>query len=204
MFFGVGVASVLFQPDLLPGRTLAGAVNATVLHRLNVLVGACSAVLTLMLAYLAFATPRSTSRIAFWLSFVLLGVTLYATLVLFPEINGLRLEIGDFDNVLAAKEAALERFQGLHVRYSRLVQGGLIASVLILVLHVTFLVRRSDPVLLEKRKKKAEKQATKATEKEAKKKDAKKLANASEKNGARDNVEQQAVEDAKNAEQGSG
>ena len=144
LFFGAGVAGVLFQPDLIPSRTLSGAVNVSILHRLNVLTGACSGVLALALAYMAFASPRGTSRIAFWLSVPLLIVTLYATLLLFPEINGLRLEIGDFDNILSIKEPLHEQFQSLHVRYSRIVQGGLIASLLILIVHVAHLALRAD------------------------------------------------------------
>lgn len=144
-FFGIGVAGVVFQPDILPSRTLSGAVNAAVLHRLNVVSGAAVAVLSLALAYLAFASPRGTSRVSFGLVIPLLLATLYTTLILFPEINGLRLEIGDFDHILAAKEPVLERFHQLHGRYSKLVQGGLIASVLILIFHVIFITRRADP-----------------------------------------------------------
>ena len=147
MFFGAGVAGVVFQPELLPSRTLAGAVNAAVLHRLNMFAGGCSAMLVVTLGYLAYSSPRGTSRIAFWLSIPLLGVLLYAALVLFPEVNGLRLEIGDFDNVLASKVAAQERFGELHVVYSRLIQGALFTSVLLLILHVTYLLRRFDPGL---------------------------------------------------------
>lgn len=145
LFFGAGVASVLFQPGLLPGRTLAGAANAMVLHRLNVVTGVCAAIVPLTLGYLAFSAPRAASRIAFGVSIVLLIVVLYLGLNLFPEVNALRLEIGDFDHVLAAKEPLQERFRDLHVLYSRLMQGVLFAGVGLLITHVAILARGFNP-----------------------------------------------------------
>ncbi len=145
LFFGAGVASVLFQPGLLPGRTLAGAANAMVLHRLNVVAGVCAAIIPLTLGYLAFSTPRAASRIAFGVSIVLLIVVLYLGLKLFPEVNALRLEIGNFDHILAAKEPLQERFRDLHVLYSRLMQGVLFAGVGLLITHVAILARGFAP-----------------------------------------------------------
>lgn len=141
LFFGAGVAPAVFRPDLLPSRTLAGAVNAAVLHRLNVVAGVCAVILPLALGYLAFTVPRSGSRVAFGFGVAITIVVLYMGLKLFPDVNALRLEIGDFDHILAVKESLLDRFHDLHKLYTRLAQGVLFAAVGILIAHVVLLAR---------------------------------------------------------------
>ena len=142
LFFGTSVASVVFRDGVLPSRTLAGIVNGAIIHRLAVTQGIVASVALLSLGYLAMVTPRATSRIAALAALIALLAVLYSGLILLPEISQLRFEIGDFDHILASKEAAHERFSELHSRYTLVAMIELFAGLLSLVLHSLWVWRR--------------------------------------------------------------
>ena len=141
-FFGMGVAAVIFQEGLLPSRTLAGNVNVVILHRLAVMQGVLVTIIVSILGYLAFTSPQGTSRSAFWLGVVGFLCAIYTGLILLPEINGLRLEIGNFDHLLEAKKEAHQRFSSLHSRYSMIVMVQLLAGTGSLILHALWVWKR--------------------------------------------------------------
>ncbi|MGE3800735.1 MAG: DUF4149 domain-containing protein [Candidatus Kapaibacterium sp.] len=142
LFFGTGVASVIFRDGLLPSRTLAGVVNGAIIHRLTVTQGLVATIAVLSLGYLALVTPRGTSRIAAGFALVTLLCTLYAGLILLPEISQLRFEIADFDHILEAKKTAHERFGVLHSRYTFVAMVQLLSGTIALILHSLWVWRR--------------------------------------------------------------
>ncbi|MCB0711724.1 MAG: DUF4149 domain-containing protein [Ignavibacteriae bacterium] len=144
LFFGTGVASVIFRDGLLPSRTLAGVVNGAIIHRLAVTQGLVATIAVLSLGYLALVTPRSTSRVATGFALVSLLCTLYAGLILLPEISQLRFEIADFDHILEAKKGAHERFGVLHSRYTFVAMIQLLSGTLALILHSLWVWRRGS------------------------------------------------------------
>ena len=137
VFFGLGVAGILFNPELVPSRTLSGALNTRVLERLMVLFAA-SGVLALG-AYLPlyFSRPKQSNLAVGVLLVGLLALVLYLSLVLFPEADALRTEIGSFDPVLPSKADVHARFEVAHERFSMLTK---ISSGLAFLAFVAHLV----------------------------------------------------------------
>lgn len=144
-FFGLGVAGVLFNPELLSSRTIAGGLNASVLERLMVAVTAASIVALGSAVPLMFSRPRRTNAVAFGSLLLLAPLFVYLALSLFPEIDSLRVAIGSFDPVLTAKEDLHVRFTELHGRFSLLVRIGFGLGLIALVAHVLTLVSRTEP-----------------------------------------------------------
>ena len=139
-FFGLGVAGVLFNPELLPTRTLAGGLNAEVLRRLMVLVTGASIVALGSSIPLMFSRPRRTTVVLFACLVLLVPLSLYLSLVLFPEADALRVAIGSFDPVLAAKEDLHTTFTDLHGRFSLLTRIAFGLALIGLVAHLLSLV----------------------------------------------------------------
>lgn len=142
-FFGAGVAAVLFEPGLLPSRTIAGAANSAILERLGLfLVGACT-VLVLGGGYLVVKYGQWLQWGVLLVSLAMLAAAVYAAYWLFPELDQLRSAIGSFEPVSVEKAALYERFQQGHDTYSlvmRMVLGG---GVVVLMLHSAGLVRHA-------------------------------------------------------------
>jgi len=140
LFFGLGVASVLFAPGMLDGRTEAGAVNSAILARLGVMEVVCGVVVLAGALYMAVRGKRVLNWIVLLCSVVMLATASYNAFQLFPEINAMRVSIGDFDAVASEKESLRSEFNAQHQTYSMLVKGEFAVGVLALVLHVTTLV----------------------------------------------------------------
>ncbi len=144
VFFGAGVASVLFQPGVLPNHTLAGSVNSTILGRLNYI----EMVAGVLLMGGVFYTAVRYKQLLNWLTLILVigmvGTAAYYTGTLFPRMNALRVEIGDFDNVPAEKMPLKAEFDRGHKLYSTLAKGVLGAGVLVLILHTVAFVRYTE------------------------------------------------------------
>ena len=144
IFFGVGVAAVLFKQGMLPSRTLAGAVNSAILSRLGMFEVACGVVLVGGTFYAAFRYGQWVNWGAFLLSVSMLCAALYYTNVLFPRVDALRASIGNFDSVPAEKAELKQQFDEGHQRYSTLARGVLLGGVLVLVLHTVGLIRHFE------------------------------------------------------------
>lgn len=130
-FFGIGVAPVIFKT--LPSKDLAGALNAVILHRLNMIELAGATGIGIGLAIL-FTVSRDKALFA---SLTLLGVMLtlwcvYA-LVLTPQMNTLRGQINSFDVPDSASLPFVQTFRGYHQWYSRLVGTNMFAGLALLV-----------------------------------------------------------------------
>ena len=144
LFFGIGAAGVLFNPELLPSRTIAGGLNAGILERLMVLLTAASIVALGSAIPLMFSRPRRTNIVAFGSLLLLAPISIYLALSLFPEVDSLRVAIGSFDPVLTAKENLHVRFTELHGRFSLLVRIGFGLGLLAFVAHILTLVSRRE------------------------------------------------------------
>lgn len=140
LFFGLGVASVLFAPGMLDGRTEAGAVNSAILARLGMLEVICGVVVLSGALYMAVRGRRVLNWIVLVCSIAMLTTACYNTFQLFPAVNALRVSIGDFDTVATEKESLRVEFNAQHQKYSMLVKGEFAVGVLALVLHITSLV----------------------------------------------------------------
>lgn len=143
LFFGLGVAGVLFNEELLASRTISGGLNARVLERLMVLVTATSIVALGSSIPLLFSRPRRTNGVTFIALVLALVLALYLSLDFFPEVDELRIRIGSFDPVLASKQELHARFTELHTRFSLLVRILFGLSVTGMVAHVLTLVSRA-------------------------------------------------------------
>jgi hypothetical protein len=144
VFFGAGVASVLFQPQLNLGRTLAGAINSVMLRRLQMIELAAGVVLLGGTFYAAFRYKHWLNWIVLGISALMLATSIYYTVILFPKMDGLRAAIGNFDNVPAEKMELKNQFDRGHQLYSTLVKGVLLGGVLVLVLHTVAFVRYTE------------------------------------------------------------
>jgi len=144
VFFGAGVASLLFQPDMLPSRTLAGAVNSAILGRLGKIEIVAGVLLVGGTFYAAFRYRHVLNWVVLVISAAMLVTAAYYTTTLFPKMDALRVEIGDFDHVPTEKLALREEFEQGHKTYSSLVKGVLAGGVLVLVLHTIAFVRYTE------------------------------------------------------------
>ncbi len=128
VLLGVGVAPVLFR--LLP-RDLAGAVNAVILHRLNLVEAVSAGLIVLGLAVRWIGGDRSRR----WMIDAALAVGLIGLLAVYaglwaPELNGLRA-------LLDTSAAAKARFDTLHHGYTKLVGVNVFLSLGLLVRTAT-------------------------------------------------------------------
>lgn len=140
LFFGIGVASVLFAPGMLDGRTQAGAVNSAILARLGVIEVVCGVIVLSGALYMAIRGRKVLNWIVLFCSVVMLATASYNTFHFFPTIDALRVSIGDFDVVASEKEPLRQEFNAQHQQFSLLVRGEFAVGVLVLMLHVTTLV----------------------------------------------------------------
>jgi hypothetical protein len=144
LFFGFAVAPALFKQGLLPGRTLAGAVNSVILSRMGLIEVAASVVLLLCSIYAAWRFGQWMNWTVLGLSVIVLGAALYANQIVFPRVDQVRIAIGNFDPVAAEKQQLHEEFQQGHQLYSNLIKVVLVGGVLVLILHSAALVRHGE------------------------------------------------------------
>lgn len=142
LFFGLGVAGVLFDQELISGRTLSGAINARVLQRLMVLLSA-SAVISAGCAVPLFTLKKRSLSIVTLISVsLLLAGALYLSLVLFPEADEMRRAIGSFDPVIPTKSAIYSEFQTAHSRFSLMSRGLFLLAAGAFVSHLLSLTSK--------------------------------------------------------------
>jgi hypothetical protein len=144
VFFGAGVASTLFQPELNLGRTLAGAINTAILRKLGMIELAAGVLLVGGALYTAIRYRHWLNWTVLLISIAMLVTAYYYTNVLFPKMEELRVAIGDFDNVSAEKVLMKTEFDHGHEHYSMLVKGVLFGGVLVLILHTVAFVRYTE------------------------------------------------------------
>jgi hypothetical protein len=137
--FGAVVAPALFGGTL--PRTIAGAINSTVLNRLGILEIVAGVVLVGGTLYGAMRVGSWMNWSALVLSVAMLATAAYYTNVLFPRVNRLRVEIGSFETIAAEKEPLKAQFDRGHQLYSTLAKGVLAAALAVLVLQTVSLVR---------------------------------------------------------------
>ncbi|MBS1910409.1 MAG: DUF4149 domain-containing protein [Bacteroidetes bacterium] len=144
VFFGAGVASVLFQPGMLPGKTMAGAINSVILGRLGTIEIIAGVLLVGGTLYTAARYKHLLNWFVLLLASGMLATAVYYTGTLYPRMDMLRTEIGDFDHVPAEKMLLKAQFDDGHRLYSLLVQCVLGAGVVVLVLHTAAMVRYTE------------------------------------------------------------
>lgn len=144
VFFGAGVASVVFQPDLLPSRTLAGVVNSAILGRLGRIEIIAGVLLVGGTLYTAAHYKRWLNWGVFLIAVAMLGATAYTNSTLYPKMDGLRVAIGNFDHIPAEKEPLKAEFDRGHKLYSNIEKGILLGGVLVLILHTVAFVRHTE------------------------------------------------------------
>lgn len=145
VFFGAGVASVVFSPGLLPDRTTAGALNSAILGRLGIIEMICGTLLLAGSLYMAVRGRSWMNWVVLLLGIAMVGTAAYYTNVLYPQMDALRLSIGNFDHISGEKMGLKEAFDQGHVLYSTLVKGVLLAGIVAFVLHTIYLVRAANP-----------------------------------------------------------
>jgi phosphoglycerol transferase MdoB-like AlkP superfamily enzyme len=123
VFFGVGVASVVFQH--LPSKDLAGNLNGIILQRLNVLemVGAVLACSGVLLWNTTQAMALQRWKMLVPVAVVLLmaaNLMVYAQYIT-PAMQTLKSHIRSFDAPAPSDAPLLSEFRSWHVVYSRLV-----------------------------------------------------------------------------------
>ena len=133
--FGFAVAGTVFQE--LPTINLAGAVNATVLKKLNRLELIAAACMAVSAIYFLLRSDWWTGiRFIKTLLVVVMVVTLiYYALVVGARLEYLRtVEIQDFDNFDVTKQIFRDEFTRLHHRYTQLVKANLGMGICFLLL----------------------------------------------------------------------
>ena len=132
--FGFAVAGTLFRG--LPSITLAGEMNARILHKLNLIeAGAAIAMALAALFFLVQPSERTLVRFSKALVLVLMTSALvYYGAFLADRMEYLRAEIGDFDQFDVAKQSFRDEFNRLHKVYTRLVGANLLMGLTFLLL----------------------------------------------------------------------
>lgn len=174
VFFGAGVASLLFQPDLLLSRTTAGMINSAILGRLGRVEIIAAVLLVGGTLYMAAHYRRWLNWAALAVAVGMLGATAYTNASLYPKMDQLRITIGDFDRLPAEKAEMKAEFDRGHKLYSNLEKGILFGGILVLILHTSALVSaaergqdmRSTKEAAVVKKSKKERQESKRQEKE--------------------------------------
>lgn len=130
-FFGIGVAPVIFKT--LPSKDLAGALNAVILHRLNMmeLLGALMVGVGVALLFSVSRDKKILVSIA--VLSLMVGLWCVYALILTPQMNDLRTQINSFDAPLTTSLPFVQTFRGYHVWYSRLVGANMVAGLILLV-----------------------------------------------------------------------
>lgn len=144
VFFGAGVASMLFQPDILPSRTMAGMVNSAILGRLGRVEIISAVLLVGGTLYMAAHYRRWLNWAALAIAVGMLGATAYTNASLYPKMDQLRITIGDFDRLPAEKAGMKAEFDRGHKLYSNLEKGILFGGILVLILHTAGLVSAAE------------------------------------------------------------
>ncbi|MDB5036209.1 MAG: hypothetical protein JWQ98_3450 [Chlorobi bacterium] len=144
VFFGAGVASLVFQQGILPNHTMAGAVNSAILGRLKDIEIVAGVLLLGGTFYTAFRYRHWLNWAVLLLSLGMLGTAGYYSSILYPKMESLRVAIGDFDNIPAEKMEMKAEFDRGHILYSTLVKGVLGGGVLVLILHTVAFVRYTE------------------------------------------------------------
>ena len=144
VFFGAGVASLLFQPGVLPNHTMAGAVNSAILGRLNYIEMGAGVLLMGGVFYTAIRYRQWMNWLSLVIVIAMVGTAAYYTGTLYPKMEALRVSIGDFDNLPAEKMVLKEEFDKGHKLYSALAKGVLAGGVLVLILHTVGFVRYTE------------------------------------------------------------
>jgi drug/metabolite transporter (DMT)-like permease len=139
MFFGIGVASVIFK--ILPSKDLAGALNGVILHRLNMLELAGATLIGIGIALVASRVGGRDIRTSALLLVLMLGALCAYALVITAEMNTLRAQINSFDAPSTASLALVQKFRTLHQWYSRLVSGNIMLGLLLFVLQTRLYLR---------------------------------------------------------------
>jgi hypothetical protein len=145
VFFGVGVAMIIFKQ--LPSKDLAGALNAVILHRLNMLELVGATFLGVSLALLVSPVGVRRLRVPLALLLVMLAMWGAYALGLTSAMNTLRASINSFDAPSAASLPLMQDFRGLHGWYSRLVSGNMLLALVLFVLQTQLYITlaRSTP-----------------------------------------------------------
>jgi hypothetical protein len=143
-FFGAGVAATLFQPGLLPSKTIAGAVNSVIIRKLGLFEIGAGVFLVGGTLYTAFRYRHWMNWAVLVISAAMLVATFYYTSIVFPEANATRIAIGDFDSIPAEKMVLKKQFDDDHIIYSRMTSGVLIGGILVLILHTIAFVRYTE------------------------------------------------------------
>jgi len=144
VFFGAGVASLLFQPDFLPSRTMAGMINSAILGRLGRIEIVAEVLLVGGTLFMAARYRHWLNWGALIIAVGMLATTAYTSARLYPRMDDLRVAIGDFDHMPTEKAELKAEFDRGHRLYSNLEKGVLLGAVLVLILHTTALVRRTE------------------------------------------------------------
>jgi hypothetical protein len=139
IIFGAVVAPALFGGTI--PRTLAGAINTLILDRLGMIQIVAGVVLIGGTLYGAIRVGSWMNWSALVLSIAMLAAATYTTVVLFPSVNRLRVEIGSFEAIPAEKAPLKAEFDRGHQTYSALAKATLGAAVLVLLLQTSALVR---------------------------------------------------------------
>lgn len=130
-FFGIGVAPVIFKT--LPSKDLAGALNAVILHRLNMMELSGAVMLGVGCALLFAMSRDKKILVSIAVLVLMVGLWCVYALVLTPQMNDLRAQINSFDEPLTTSLPFVQTFRGYHVWYSRLVGANMIAGLILLV-----------------------------------------------------------------------
>lgn len=144
VFFGAGVASLLFQPDVLPSRTMAGMVNSAILGRLGKVEIVAGVLLVGGTLFTAAYYRRWLNWISLAIAVGMLATTAYTNSTLYPKMDALRVSISNFDHVPAEKIELKAEFDKGHKLYSNLEKGILLGGVLVLILHTVAFVRQAE------------------------------------------------------------
>lgn len=153
VFFGSAVASVVFK--LLPSKGLAGALNTTILSRLNAVehVAAVALLIGVVTAYRATSSVRRGVRWhSLWRYRVVHLVPLIAAVLMItvmigyvygiaPQMNTLRQSISSFDAPKPDDVAVIAEFRSLHVLYSRMVIANVVLGITVLVWQTLLFAR---------------------------------------------------------------
>jgi len=130
-FFGIGVAPIIFKT--LPSKDLAGALNAVILHRLNMMELSGAVMLGVGCALLFAMSRDKKILVSIAVLALMVGLWCVYALVLTPQMNNLRTQINSFDAPLTTSLPFVQTFRGYHVWYSRLVGANMIAGLILLV-----------------------------------------------------------------------
>jgi hypothetical protein len=136
---GAIVAPTTFQVletrEAATGRVLAGAVFGTVLNRFQYVAYGCGAVVLITLVVMALLGPRPTAfAVRLGIAAAMMGVALYAGLVVYRHIAALQHDIGETvsPSTLPDGDARRIRFDQLHQLSTRLMMVNIVGAAVLL------------------------------------------------------------------------